>query len=173
MIPRFIRSFQFPEGVKVNILKVKELRSGNLRNKRLELYHTPRVDNIIESVNNITKFGFRICSPYNNKGMGVYLSSSARYQYLWLGDTNPIIVCEIQDVTHLKRFKAEIPPGYEYVAANPDVVIPKYLIDYKITGFNGKDNSLSCGYEMCDVCKDMRCDCELKNVWHPQENILK
>lgn len=187
MIQRFVKSFQLPPHFNVNILKVTPLSRNRFTGKCFELYHSPRVDfptkyKIDEAVKSIKNNGF-YSNHYGNKGRGVYLSSNARYQYMWLGYSTPIMICDVQYIENnnqVKRFRSEVPPGYEYVVSDPKLIIPKYLVEYQVNGpfkellINGNTIYTPHGHFGCEICdsRKCRCDCELEPTFYPPENTL-
>ena len=171
------RPKQLPSHFNVNILKVTPLSRNRFTGKCLELYHGPRVDfpsDMDKTINSIKNNGFYMNQYGTNKGRGVYLSSSARYQYAWLGYGNPIMICDVlytEDKSNkVKRFRSEVPPGYEYVVSDPKLIIPKYLVKYKVDGpfkellINGNTIYTPHGQFGCKVFdpETRRCDCELE-----------
>ena len=179
VIGRFITRLSLPASSKVVINDVKVLNTLKdlIGTPLLELYHTPAVGSssdpnvVIES---IMKNGFRE-SIYGNKGIGVYLSSHSAYGLRWAGPCNGILVCYVHcDPTKLKRFIAEIPPGYEYVA-KPDIVKPHCWIQYDIIGETGNQGYHKLGHFGCPECDmvNKRCDCPLNPPIYPSENIVQ
>ena len=172
-IDRFVKSllldsskFQFKLKF-VEILSFTRPKGGNYK----ELYHGIRDTNPNNIIDKIKNEGFRMPSWQGNKGYGIYLSSHARYQYLWLGYRAPIMICDVlEDEELVKRYRAEIGPGYEFVVQDPKLIIPKCVVNYEVSG-NWKNIEELQGGSMwtppggfgCPVCDPVftRCDCEL------------
>lgn len=178
MIERFIQKLVLPFSSKVivnSVTKLNDLVSGTTY---FEGYHVFRncysPKESLSLARKICKEGF-LDSAYGNKGMGVYLSSHSSYGLRWVGQTPGMLVCyvKIENQTKMKRFVAEVPPGYEYVA-NCDIVIPGYLIDYNVIGSKGNIKWLKLGESGCERCdsSNVRCDCPLEPSFHPNENII-
>lgn len=178
VLRRFKSRLTLPISTSVVIRDVKILNPIKYFADRplLELYHVPAVStHECEAViQNITDFGFRP-SIYGNKGVGVYLSSHSAYGLRWAGPRNGSLVCYVHcNPAKLKRFIAEIPPGYEYVA-DPDIVTPYCWIRYEITGKTGTQGFHQLGHFGCSECDKLnkRCDCPLNPTIYPSENIVQ
>ena len=176
MIERFIHRLNLPSESKVIIKSVTKLNAPENQQPVLELYHTIRslsteTKSIVES---IVKTGFRE-SVYGNKGYGVYLSSHSSYGLRWVGSTPGMIICYVNynDPTKIKRFIAEIPPGYEYVV-QPEIITPAYFVEYKLIGPNGNQGWLKLGESGCEPCdkKKKRCDCPMTPSVYPFDNVV-
>ena len=174
VVSRFEKSLCLdPLKFTLSICDIISLSSKKWNNKlSKELYHgTSRYD-AYEKISNIMTEGFKYPKRgINNKGQGIYLSSQSRYQFLWLTDEAPVIICDVlykKNLVH--RYHAEIGTGFEYVVSDPSLIIPKYVVHYKVEGnwreleehkngtFFNEYGSFGC--EQCDSIPK-RCDCKL------------
>ena len=176
IVQRFIDKLALPATSKAIIKSVTQLNKLK-EQSYLELYHTIRSYSIIETketVHSIVKNGFR-SSIYGNKGFGVYLSSHSAYGCRWVGATAGMLIChlKIDEPNKIKRFLAEIPPGYEYVV-DPDIIIPSYFVEYEIVGKSGNQGYRKLGQTGCKECDNeyRRCDCPIEPAIYPVDNIV-
>jgi len=178
IVQRFINRLSLPENTKVIINSIRQLNSLEFEKDQplLELYHTPHgIDsNYNETVDSIVKNGFRE-SVYGNKGIGVYLSSHSSYGLRWVGADHGIMICYVKcdQLEKINRFMSEIPPGYEYVV-KPDIVVPAFVVDYRIIGKSGNQGWRKLGQSGCKECDQemKRCDCSIEPKIYPEENII-
>lgn len=138
-VDRFIKSLNL--GPKVKINKVTTISNRRWTESSIELYHGPRVDDndqdsdLTKTITSIRNEGFKYKHGHQNKGPGIYFSNNSRYQYLWLTDRIPTFICDIKyQEPFVKRYNAEVTSGYEFVVTKPELIIPKYLVDYTVTG---------------------------------------
>ncbi len=138
----------------------------------LELYHKTREinDDGLWDFNGIIKNGFAM-SRFGNKGTGVYMANHGRYSYTWGGydinGINNVIISEvIYDPEHVFRYRSELySPNFnsEYKITNPELIYPKYFIEYTTEGKkipSGWVQHGNFGCINCDINKT-RCDCPL------------
>ncbi len=149
-----------------NFIKLKENKPV------LELYHKTRETDYNGNwdFNSIIKNGFML-SRHGNKGYGVYMANHGRYSYSWGGydilGNNNVIICEvIYDPQDVFRYRSElVSPNFnsEYRITNPDLIYPKYFIEYNVEGkktsYGWVDHG-NFGCPKCDINKT-RCDCPL------------
>jgi hypothetical protein len=180
-IERFIKSLKVdPSSCLIKNVVTLSTQEINETNK-MELYHGTRgcmttSYNVNKTTEKILKEGFRlpIFSNYTNKRDGIYFSSHARYQYLWLTDEVPIFICDvIYKEGKVRRYRAQVSTDWEFCVTDPKLIIPRYLIYYEIQN-DMKQFKESKEYQQfrsvyiphgqfgCKECdaKVIRCDCE-------------
>ena len=177
-IEKFILSLRVPVN-KVCIRDVKCINDHTSPTNSIEVYHGTRginstLENVNDTNNKIIQEGFKIptLSNFSNKGDGIYFSSHARYQYLWLGDNVPIFICDLQyKKDEVKRYRSEVSIGSEYCVTHPSLIKIKYLISYKVEDDRRNDPEIINNHHSiyiphgqfgCKICdpKEIRCDCE-------------
>ncbi len=110
----------------------------------------------------------------------MYLANHSRYSWNWASPRNPVLICEvIADEERISRYRSEIfSPIWnsEYVVKDPELVYPRYILNYKIEGKIPRQIIDQIGYVKhgnfgCVPCdsevisrnhKGIRCDCKLE-----------
>lgn len=188
-IQRFVTRLSLPDGFVFKLIHCHENANESLAqkfyakiqtHKILQLYHAIRDGakslkgmDVAESICNN---GFRI-GPAGNKGRGVYLANHSRYSWNWASMENPVLICDvIADSRLVTRHRSEILSpimNSEYVVCDPELVFPRYVLEYKVEGEITDDILDRIGYVQhgkfgCTPCdsyegswKGKRCDCKL------------
>lgn len=142
IVKHFIKSLELPSTFDITIKNVRNIDLTTVTHNSIRLYHGVNNSDYETVVDSITKEGFKYDKTcYKNKGVGIYFSSHARYQYLWLGTRSPVIVCDIlfdtnneNGIDEISKYHAEVSIGYEYKITNPKLIVPRVLIEYDIVG---------------------------------------
>jgi hypothetical protein len=176
-IDRFHTRLSLPSRIKFRLISTKEHHNeqqlakfkNNINSLPiLELYHSSRDG--LEAIESIFKEGFGNYSPHANKGPGTYFADHSRYG-LWAGYPNHVLICHvIANETYMKRHISEIKSGSdlwtsEFVATNPQMIYPRYLLTFHLDYGPGKSDpdefgwtkNTRCNNEVC--VRNDRCDC--------------